>query len=101
MTRSSVFLTATISLVVLMALIAPRPFIADDSSRAEKTIAMLERDWATAIVNKDLLFLHVVLAPDFNGTSPEGMMYTEGNGHRGSPVRYVCGSANGPRRHLG
>jgi len=36
----------------------------------EAAIAQLERDWATAIVNKDAAALERLLADEFNGTSP-------------------------------
>ncbi len=36
----------------------------------EGTITRLERDWAAAIVSKDLAVLDRLLADDFNGTSP-------------------------------
>ena len=44
--------------------------VASSTDDVEGTITHLERDWAAAIVNKDLAALDRLLADDFNGTSP-------------------------------
>jgi ketosteroid isomerase-like protein len=43
---------------------------ASSTEDVEGTITHLERDWAAAIVNKDVAALGRLLADDFNGTSP-------------------------------
>jgi ketosteroid isomerase-like protein len=41
----------------------------------EATIIQLEKEWVTAIVNKDIQALDRLLAPEFNGTSPTGATF--------------------------
>ena len=80
MKRSSVFLIAAALLAVAFwVCISPRPAIADDfrSKNIEAMIANLEREWVAAIVHKDAEMLDLLLASDFNGTSPTGMMYSK------------------------
>ena len=80
MKRSTIILILLGFAVAMFGLsVSPRPFIADDfrSKNVERTIAKLERTWATAIVNKDTETLDKLLAPEFNGTTPAGVNYTK------------------------
>lgn len=80
MKRSSVFLVAAgLVMAALWVCVSPRPAIADNSrsKNIEGMIANLERDWAAAIVHKDTEMLDLLLASDFNGTSPTGMTYSK------------------------
>jgi hypothetical protein len=47
------------------------------SNNVEQAITKLERNWATAIVNNDTDTLNRLLAKEFNGTTPNGNMYTK------------------------
>jgi ketosteroid isomerase-like protein len=42
----------------------------ENAKDVEKTIIQLENSWVSAIVSKDLATLDRLLAPEFNGTSP-------------------------------
>jgi ketosteroid isomerase-like protein len=46
-----------------------------DNPKVEALIAQMEKDWTTAIVNKDFATLDRLLANDFNGTSPTAHTY--------------------------
>jgi ketosteroid isomerase-like protein len=50
---------------------------APGSEDVEAVIAQLERDWAAAIVAKDVAALERLLADDFGGTSANGQRYTK------------------------
>jgi hypothetical protein len=49
-----------------------------DNKGVEQTIAQLERAWVSAILDKDLAMLDELLAPEFNGTGPNGVTYSKG-----------------------
>jgi ketosteroid isomerase-like protein len=54
------------------ALAGPR----DSNQSVEATITQLERNWAAAIVNRDMEALERLLAKEFNGTSPNAHTYS-------------------------
>jgi len=51
---------------------------AENNRSVEQTIAQLERAWVAAIVDKDLVMLDELLAPEFNGTGPNAVTYSKG-----------------------
>jgi ketosteroid isomerase-like protein len=54
------------------ALAGPR----ESNQSVEATITQLERNWAAAIVNRDMGALERLLAKEFNGTSPNAHTYS-------------------------
>jgi ketosteroid isomerase-like protein len=50
---------------------------ATPAAGAEALVAQLERDWANAIVKKDVAALERLIADDFSGTSSNGQRYTK------------------------
>jgi ketosteroid isomerase-like protein len=80
MKRSMLFLIAAgLAVAALLVCISPRTAMADDSrsKKIETMIANLEQDWVAAIVHKDTEMLDLLLASDYNGTSPTGMTYSK------------------------
>jgi ketosteroid isomerase-like protein len=51
---------------------------AENNRSVEQTIAQLERAWVSAIVDKDVVMLDELLAPEFNGTGPNAVTYSKG-----------------------
>ena len=49
----------------------------DSQAKAEAEISEVERQWAETAVTGDISVIERILADDFLGTSPEGMLYTK------------------------
>jgi ketosteroid isomerase-like protein len=80
MKRSPVFLILCSFMAALLWLGIPAsPAVADSLhlQNVKDAITDLERSWVAAIVQKDTGTLDRLLAPEFNGTSPNGMTYTK------------------------
>ena len=80
MSHSSVAFIAAVSVLAVWWFYAPvSPAIAGprDNKGVEATITQLERNWAAAIANKDTEMLELLLAKDFNGTSPTAHTYSK------------------------
>jgi ketosteroid isomerase-like protein len=77
--KRSIFVLAGIALAMLWLSVSPPPIVADGLHLKNVTEAItdLERSWVAAIVNKDIATLDRILAPEFNGTSPNGFTYTK------------------------
>jgi ketosteroid isomerase-like protein len=80
MRRSSITFIIALSVLAVWWFYAPAsPAVAgpsDSNLSVEATITQLERNWANAIVKRDIGTLERLLAPEFNGTSPNGMTYS-------------------------
>jgi hypothetical protein len=75
---SAAFIVATLLLAAWW-IIAPANTVAgpgETNKSVEAIITELERKWAAAIVNRDTATLELLLAKDFNGTSPTAHIYS-------------------------
>jgi ketosteroid isomerase-like protein len=80
MRRSSVVFIVAVSVLAAWWFYAPASSAIagprDSNKSVETIITQLERNWAAAIVNRDLATLERLLATDFNGTSPNAHTYS-------------------------
>jgi hypothetical protein len=67
---------ALVAFAIVVLTLSVSVVVGGEGKSVEQTIAQLERAWVSAIVDKDVIMLEQLLAPEFNGTGPNAVMYS-------------------------